>query len=142
MELLDLAHFGAQIEGVVAGEAIGAEADVDAMLAQGLQGKGRMAEVGVALGAMDDGGAALRDQLVIVILEIIEMGDDAVAADDAVLDEMGQGRALAAIRVVPAQAGEEIVERAARVRKHFVLLDGLGDVGGAEHTVLFTAGPG
>ena len=111
-------------------------------LAQRLQRKRRVAEIGVAFRAMDDRGAGLRDQLVIVILEIIEMGDDAVGADDAVLDQVRQRRALPAIGVVAAQARQEIVERPARVGKHLVLLDRLGDVGGGEHAVLFAAGAG
>ena len=76
------------------------------------------------------------DEFVIVILQVIQVRDDAVGADDAVLDEVREGRALAAIGVVAAHLAEEIVERAAGVGKHLVLLDRLGDVRGGEHAVL------
>ncbi len=80
VQRLRLAHLRAHIERVVAGQAVGAEADVDAVLAQRLQRKRRVAKIGVALRAMDDRRARARDQFVIVILQIIEMRDDAVAA--------------------------------------------------------------
>src|SRR5438552_8656038 len=100
MQFLREADFRAQIKCVVAGEAVGAQANVDAELPEPIQVKLAVIKIGAAFGAMDDREFSRGERLEIVILQVVHVNEQAVFGQEPELEEMGEGRAVAAVGIV------------------------------------------
>ncbi len=127
-------HLFEQVQGIVAGQAISAQADIDAVGQKQLQGSDITIKKTVTLGTMDDVGARFSDQLKVTAGWMIDVRQQTPWPEHSPVCQQLKNALVFTVRHVAALSLEIIEHVALAAAKHIIFFDRLRQVGSKHAT--------
>ncbi|MEK0447413.1 MAG: hypothetical protein RLZZ399_2734, partial [Verrucomicrobiota bacterium] len=140
------AQLGQEAQGVCAGEAVCADADIHACPSEPDHGEGAVTEVGVASRTVNHVGELTRGESAQKIkiggLQLVEVGKNPVGSNGPIAPKPSEGGIQSTVVHGPVETGEKGVEGPGAMLKHCGLLWRFTDVCRQEHSMSFRTCPG